>query len=70
MRRVRSAGLCRKGSCAMLIFNVLLFAVATFIISFQIAHGVNLDNAKVAASATMIAWGSMLYGIYLAKACF
>jgi hypothetical protein len=70
MRRVRSVGLCRKGTCAMLIFYVLLFAVATFFISFQIARGVNLDNAKVAASATMIAWGSMLYGIYLAKACF
>jgi hypothetical protein len=54
----------------MLIFSVLLFAVATFYISFKMALGANLDNAKVAASATMIAWGSMLYGIYLAKACF
>jgi hypothetical protein len=54
----------------MLIVNVLVFAVATFFISLKMACGANLDNAKVAASATMIAWGSMLYGIYLAKACF
>jgi hypothetical protein len=53
----------------MLIFSVLLFAVATFFLSFLVVRGEDLDKGRVAASASLIAWGSLMYGFYLAKVC-
>lgn len=51
----------------MLIFGVLTFAVATFAVSFLIVRTDEFDKGKVATFITLIAWGSMLFGLYMGK---
>lgn len=46
---------------------VLMFAMATFFVSFLIGRSNDLDRGKVATYVTLIAWGSLLCGLYLAK---
>ncbi len=50
-----------------MIMYVLSFAVATFFVSFLLGRSNDLDRGKVAAFVTLIAWGSMLCGLYMAK---
>lgn len=46
---------------------ILLFAVVTFFVSFLIGRSNDLDRGKVAAYVTLIAWGSLLCGLYVAR---
>lgn len=51
----------------MMVTGVLVFAVVTFFTAFLIGRTNNYDKGKVATYVTLIAWGSLLYGLYLAK---
>ncbi len=51
----------------MTVFIVLAFAVAMFILSFLIERGADPGKRKIAATTTMMAWGSMCYGLFLAR---
>ncbi len=51
----------------MMIASVLVFAATAFCLSFFVAKSKDLDKGKVAVYVTLIAWGSMLYGLYMAK---
>lgn len=50
------------------IIPVLIFAAATFFLSFLIGKSNDLDRGKVAVYVTLIAWGSLLYGLLITKA--
>jgi hypothetical protein len=51
----------------MLVMGVLLFAVVTFFVSFLMGRMSEFDKGKIAAYMTLVAWGSLLYGLYLSK---
>jgi hypothetical protein len=51
----------------MLVFGVLVFAMVTFFVSFLIGRMDTADKGKVATYMTLVAWGSLLCGLYLAK---
>ena len=51
----------------MMIFAILLFAMMTFFVSFLIGRMSDQDKGKIAAFTTLIAWGSLICGLYLAK---
>jgi len=51
----------------MMVMGVLVFAVVTFFTSFLIARTNDFDKGKVATYITLIAWSSLLCGLYLAK---
>jgi hypothetical protein len=51
----------------MLILSILFFAVVTFFVSFLVGRMNDLDRGKIATSMTLVAWGSLLYGLYLSK---
>jgi hypothetical protein len=51
----------------MLVFGVLLFSVTTFAISFLLGQTKEQDKGKTAAYVTLIAWSSLVFGLYLGK---
>ena len=51
----------------MIAFAMLIFAVMTFFVSFLIGRDERPRQGKVAAFTTLIAWGSLMYGLFLAK---
>jgi hypothetical protein len=51
----------------MLVFSVLVFSVATFAVSFLLGQTNDHDKGKVAAYVTLIAWSSLIFGLYLGK---
>jgi hypothetical protein len=51
----------------MLIFGVLVFAIITFFVSFLVGRTENNDKGKVALFTTLIAWGSLLCGLCMAR---
>jgi len=51
----------------MMVMGVLVFSIVTFFVSFLIARTNDFDKGKVATYVTLIAWSSLLYGLYLAK---
>ncbi len=51
----------------MMITGVLIFAIVTFFISFLINRTNDFDKGKLATYVTLIAWGSLLYGLFLSK---
>ena len=51
----------------MLILGVLVFGIMVFMASFLITRNADFDRGKVAALITLIAWGSMLFGLYMGK---
>jgi hypothetical protein len=57
----------RKGGDIVMVMGVLVFAIVTFCISFLIGRINDFDKGKVATYVTLIAWGSLLYGLYLSK---
>lgn len=56
-----------KEAKIMMITGVLVFAIVTFFISFLINRTNDFDKGKFATYVTLIAWGSLLYGLYLSK---
>jgi hypothetical protein len=57
----------RKGGIAMLVTGILIFAIVTVIVSFLAGRANDFDRGKIATYMTLIAWGSLLYGLYLSK---
>ena len=53
---------------SMIVIGVLIFAIVTFFTSFLLGRINNFDKGKIATYVTLIAWGSLLYGLYLSKA--
>jgi ABC-type multidrug transport system permease subunit len=51
----------------MMIFSILAFAMLTFFVSFLIGRMKDQDKGRIAVFTTLIAWGSLLCGLYLAK---
>jgi hypothetical protein len=51
----------------MMVAGMLFFAIVTFFLSFLIGRTNDIDKGKSAAYVTLIAWGSLLYGLYLSK---
>ncbi len=51
----------------MMIIGVLIFAVLSFVFSFLIAKSRDFDKGKLAMSVTLIAWGSLIYGLYISR---
>lgn len=47
---------------------MLIFAVITFIASFVIGRSRDLDRGKIATYITLIAWGSLLCGLFISRA--
>jgi hypothetical protein len=56
-----------KEAKIMMIAGVLLFAIVTFFLSFLIGRANDVDKGKAATTVTLVAWGSLLYGLYLSK---
>jgi hypothetical protein len=51
----------------MLVFSVLVFAIVAFFVSFLIGRTEDGDKGKLALYTTLIAWGSLLCGLYMAR---
>ncbi len=51
----------------MMVFTILAFAITTFFVSFLIGRMKDRDKGKIAVFTTLIAWGSLICGLYLAK---
>jgi len=52
---------------SMLVFGVLAFAVVTFFISFLIGRASDFDKGKIAVYVTLIAWSSLIAGLYIGR---
>lgn len=46
---------------------MLIFAVVTFFISFLVGTQKELDRGKAAAYVTLVAWGSLVCGLFMAR---
>jgi hypothetical protein len=51
----------------MMIASMLIFASVAFCLSFFIGRSKDLDRGRIAVYVTLVAWGSMLYGLCMAK---
>jgi len=51
----------------MMIFAIPAFAMITFFVSFLIGRMNDHDKGRIAAFTTLIAWGSLMCGLYPAK---
>jgi len=51
----------------MMIAGVLTFSIAVFIVSYLISKAQVLDAGKLAVSITLVAWGSMIVGLYISR---
>ena len=49
------------------IVGVLIFSIIVPVLSFLVSKSENQDKGKIATSVTLVAWGSMLVGLLLAK---
>jgi hypothetical protein len=50
-----------------MVFSILAFAVVMFILSFLLGRSADPHTRKIVTTTTMIAWGSMCYGLFLVK---
>ena len=51
----------------MMVFSVLAFSIVTFFISFMIGRMGETDKGKAATFITLIAWGSLIFGLYIGR---
>ncbi len=51
----------------MMISGVLFFTAAVFFLSFQIGRSKDMDRGRIAVYMTLVAWGSLIYGLSMAK---
>jgi ABC-type uncharacterized transport system permease subunit len=51
----------------MLVFGILAFAIVMFFISFLIGKTNDSDKGKIATYVTMIAWSSLVFGLYMGR---
>lgn len=49
------------------IAGVLVFSIIAPLISYLLSRSDNQDRGKIATSVSLVAWGSMLVGLLLAK---
>jgi hypothetical protein len=52
---------------SMLVFGVLAFAAVTFFISFLVGRTNDFDKGKIAAYVTLVAWSSLIAGLYMGR---
>jgi hypothetical protein len=64
---MRAGGVNRGKRRNKMVLYVLIFAVVTFFVSFLVGRSNDLDRGKVATYVALVAWGSLLCGLYLAK---
>ncbi len=50
-----------------MVMGVLIFTIAIFLISFLIGRSNDVDKGRIATYVVLIAWGSLLYGLYLSR---
>ncbi len=51
----------------MFIAGVLVFSIIVPVLSYLVSKSDDRDKGKIAASLSLVAWGSMLIGLLLAK---
>jgi hypothetical protein len=51
----------------MMVFSVLVFAVVTVFLSFLVGRAGETDKGKAATCITIIAWGSLIFGLYIGR---
>jgi len=51
----------------MMVASMLIFALAAFFLSYLIGKSKDMERGQLAVYVTLIAWGSLLYGLYMAK---
>ena len=51
----------------MMIAGVLIFSIAVFILSYLVSKPGEHDSGKLSTSITLIAWGSMIFGLFIAR---
>lgn len=51
----------------MMVLGILLFSIVVFIISFVTAKKRIFDQAKLSALIALIAWGSMMFGLFISR---
>ncbi len=51
----------------MIMAGMLVFALAVFFLSFLVGRSKDWDRGQIAVYVTLVAWGSLLYGLYMAK---
>ncbi len=51
----------------MMIASVLIFSIAVFIVSYLISKARAFDAGKLAAYITLVAWGSMIVGLWISR---
>jgi hypothetical protein len=51
----------------MTVFNVLVFAIATVLLSFLVGRTGEIDKGKAATYITIIAWGSLIFGLSIGR---
>jgi hypothetical protein len=51
----------------MLVFSVLIFSMVTFFISFLIGRTGEFDKGKIATYITLVAWSSLIIGLYIGR---
>jgi hypothetical protein len=56
-----------KAEIVMIALAILLFSIIVVLLSFLVARSEVQDRGKAAVSAALIAWGSLFYGLVLAK---
>ncbi len=51
----------------MMILGVILFSVAVFVISYAVAKAKMFDQGKLSATIALIAWSSMMFGLFISR---
>lgn len=51
----------------MMVFGVLIFSVAVFVTSYFVAKARMADQGKLSVAIALIAWGSMMFGMLIAR---
>jgi len=51
----------------MMIPGVLIFSIVVFIVSYLVARAGTGDQGKTSTAIALIAWGSLLLGIFISR---
>jgi hypothetical protein len=50
-----------------MVLGVLLFSVAAFVTSYAVAKARVFDQGKLSAVIALIAWSSMMFGLFISR---
>lgn len=51
----------------MMISGILIFSIAVIMVSFLVSKHGDHDRGKLSTMITLIAWGSMIFGLFIAR---